>query len=251
MLSRSPMPPAARESAPVGKELSDEARRDEQGDDQPASDPGDPARSDPPLASVEGEIRIAPSRSRPVRASRPSRGRSTRSESGAPSARSGGRRSRTASLRRPRPARRSAPTPGPEADRGRGSPRSRRARSRPARAPRRRRTAARRHDGSPRSLPRARARRGPVASCRRRRRASSTRERLQVDLLAQPRAEGLQRALGVVAAAVEAPVDEPLHPRRAPGRNSAATTSVETAIARSEPPANDENSAWPPSTRPT
>ena len=35
----------------------------------------------------------------------------------------------------------------------------------------------------------------------------------EVDLLAQPRAEALERALGVVAAAVEAAVDEPLHPR--------------------------------------
>ena len=36
---------------------------------------------------------------------------------------------------------------------------------------------------------------------------------LELDLLAQPRAERLERALGVVAAPVEAPVDEPLHAR--------------------------------------
>ena len=36
---------------------------------------------------------------------------------------------------------------------------------------------------------------------------------VEVDLLPQPRAERLERALRVVAAAVEAPVDEPLHPR--------------------------------------
>ena len=71
----------------------------------------------------------------------------------------------------------------------------------------------------------------------------------EVDLLPEPLPERLERALGVVAPAVEAPVDEPLHPRRS-GRKSAATTSVEAAIARFEPPANDEKSAWPASTSP-
>jgi len=36
-------------------------------------------------------------------------------------------------------------------------------------------------------------------------------ERRELDLLAQSRAEALERALGVVAAALEAPVDEALH----------------------------------------
>ena len=44
----------------------------------------------------------------------------------------------------------------------------------------------------------------------------------------------------VVAAAVEAPVDQALDPG-ARGRNSAATASVEAATARSEPPSTDEN----------
>ena len=39
----------------------------------------------------------------------------------------------------------------------------------------------------------------------------SSLERVEVDLLAQPRPEALERALGVVAAAVEAAVDEALH----------------------------------------
>ena len=42
---------------------------------------------------------------------------------------------------------------------------------------------------------------------------SSAVERLEFDLLAQPRAERVERALRVVAAPVEAPVDEPLHAR--------------------------------------
>ena len=37
-------------------------------------------------------------------------------------------------------------------------------------------------------------------------------QRLEVDLLAQPRTERLQGVLRVVAAAVEAPVDEALYP---------------------------------------
>ncbi len=37
-------------------------------------------------------------------------------------------------------------------------------------------------------------------------------ERLEIDLVAEPRAEGLERALGVVAAAVEATVDDSLDP---------------------------------------
>ena len=48
---------------------------------------------------------------------------------------------------------------------------------------------------------------------RARRRAGRARERVEVDLLAQPRAEALERALRVVATPVEATVDDPLHPR--------------------------------------
>ena len=60
-------------------------------------------------------------------------------------------------------------------------------------------------------------------------------QRLEVGLGAQAGAEALQRAGGVVLAPVEAPVDQ--RPGCAPraGRKSAATASVEAAIARSEP----------------
>ena len=72
----------------------------------------------------------------------------------------------------------------------------------------------------------------------------------ELDLSPEPRAEraracaarrsGGGRSAGRRAAA-----------RRArSGRNSAATTSVDTAIARFEPPANDENTACPASTSP-
>ena len=60
-------------------------------------------------------------------------------------------------------------------------------------------------------------------------------QRLEVELVAQPRAERLERARRVVAAAVEAPVDERLDARSA-GRNSAATASVETATAKPDSP---------------
>ena len=63
---------------------------------------------------------------------------------------------------------------------------------------------------------------------------SSAAERVEGDLVAQARAEGLERARGVVAAAVEAPVDDAWMRARA-GRKSAATASVEPATARPEP----------------
>ena len=58
----------------------------------------------------------------------------------------------------------------------------------------------------------ARATRAPAASSRARR-AAGRRAAVELDLLAQPRAERLERALRVVAAPVEAAVDEPLHAR--------------------------------------
>ena len=67
-------------------------------------------------------------------------------------------------------------------------------------------------------------------------------QRLELDLLAQAGAERLERALRVVLAPVEATIDQRCTRERS-GRNRAATTSVETAIARFEPPANDENNA--------
>ena len=74
-------------------------------------------------------------------------------------------------------------------------------------------------------------------------------QQVELDLLAQPRAERLERALRVVAAPVEAAVDEPLH-ARAQRQEQRGDTSVEPAIARFEPPANDENTACPASTSP-
>ena len=69
----------------------------------------------------------------------------------------------------------------------------------------------------------ATATRAPAASSSSTTAPRSARSALEVDLLAQPRAEALERPLRVVAASVEAPVDEPLHAART-GRNSAATT---------------------------
>ena len=77
------------------------------------------------------------------------------------------------------------------------------------------------------------------------------REGIELDLLAEAGAERLERALRVVAAAVEASVDERLHARAQRAGTAPRRASVDAAIARFEPPANDENSACPASTRPT
>ena len=61
--------------------------------------------------------------------------------------------------------------------------------------------------------------------------ARSSLERVEVDLVAQPRAEAGERPAGVVAAAVEAAVDAAWMRARA-GPNSAATASVEAATAK-------------------
>ena len=91
-----------------------------------------------------------------------------------------------------------------------------------------------RNEGWQLSARAATARRAPAAPCRTTR-AQLVGERLEVQLVAQPAAERLQRLCGVVAAAVEAPVDGRLDRARA-GPNSAATASVETATASPERP---------------
>ena len=58
-------------------------------------------------------------------------------------------------------------------------------------------------------------------------------ERLERHLVAQPGAEALECPGRVIAAAVEAPVNECLDPPEG-GPNSAATASVEPAIAKSD-----------------
>ena len=60
-------------------------------------------------------------------------------------------------------------------------------------------------------------------------------ERLEVELVAQADPERLERLCRVVAAAVEALVDRAWMRARA-GRNSAATASVETAVAKPDSP---------------
>ena len=94
----------------------------------------------------------------------------------------------------------------------------------------------------------ATARRAPAGSSRRRRRAAPA-ERRQVDLVAQPRAERIERPLRVVAATVEAPVDYPLD-ARAQRQEERRHDSVETAMARSDPPP-PTRTGRPASTRPT
>ena len=70
-------------------------------------------------------------------------------------------------------------------------------------------------------------------------------QRVELDLLAQPRPERLERALGVVAAAVEAPVDEPLHARAQRAGRARRRRASSTAIARSPPPANGREDRLP------
>ncbi len=60
-------------------------------------------------------------------------------------------------------------------------------------------------------------------------------QRVELDLVAQPRAEAGQCLRRVVAAAVEAAVDRRLTRARA-GRNSAATASVDAATAKPDFP---------------
>ena len=67
-------------------------------------------------------------------------------------------------------------------------------------------------------------------------------QRVEVDLLAQPRAERLERAARRRSGGGRSAGRPAAASRDRSGRNSAATTSVETAIARFEPPANDVNS---------